>query len=67
MTGPALGAAVVEREDLLALTHDVRNFKEALSKLRHVFAAERGIVKHNLIQFHQPWEKTFLHSPSMFA
>lgn len=37
-----LGAAVVEREDLLALTHDVRNFKEALAKLRHVFFVERG-------------------------
>ena len=41
-TGPSLGAAVVEREDLLALTHDVRNFKEALAKLQHVFAVERG-------------------------
>ncbi|OQR76191.1 minor histocompatibility protein HA-1-like, partial [Tropilaelaps mercedesae] len=41
LTGPAFGAAVVEREDLLALTHDVRNFKEALAKLRNVFFAER--------------------------
>ncbi|XP_022646905.1 rho GTPase-activating protein 45-like isoform X5 [Varroa destructor] len=41
VTGPASGAIVVEREDLLALTHDVRNFKEALGKLKHVFVTER--------------------------
>lgn len=50
MTGPASGAIVVEREDLLALTHDVRNFKEALGKLKHVFVTERGNSYDGIIQ-----------------
>lgn len=33
---------LVEQEDIVALTHDVRGFKEALSKLRRIFHPERG-------------------------
>lgn len=32
---------LVEQEDIVALTHDVRGFKEALSKLRRIFHPER--------------------------
>ncbi|KAM7287105.1 rho GTPase-activating protein 45 [Ixodes scapularis] len=34
------GPGVVQREDILVLTHDVRAFKEALGRLRKVFGAE---------------------------
>lgn len=33
---------VVEQEDIIVLTHDVRSFKEALGKLRRIFHPERG-------------------------
>lgn len=34
------GVAMVQREDILVLTHDVRAFKEALGRLRKAFAPE---------------------------
>ncbi|XP_077499329.1 rho GTPase-activating protein 45-like isoform X1 [Amblyomma americanum] len=34
------GGAMVQREDILVLTHDVRAFKEALGRLRKAFAPE---------------------------
>jgi hypothetical protein len=33
----SMESPLVEQEEIAALTHDVRNFKEALGKLRKIF------------------------------
>jgi hypothetical protein len=51
----SMESPLAEQEEIAALTHDVRNFKESLGKLRKIFSpdwAERGkFFKQNSIYF----------------
>ena len=38
----SLESPVVDQDDILALTHDVRSFSDAMAKLKDVFSGENG-------------------------
>ncbi|GFU31535.1 rho GTPase-activating protein 45 [Nephila pilipes] len=44
---------VVEQEDIIVLTHDVRSFKEALGKLRRIFHPERDKTETMRVAAHE--------------
>ncbi|XP_042903775.1 rho GTPase-activating protein 45 isoform X2 [Parasteatoda tepidariorum] len=44
---------VVEQEDIIVLTHDVRSFKEALGKLRRIFHPERDKTETMRVTSHE--------------
>lgn len=50
----SMESPLVEQEEIAALTHDVRNFKEALGKLRKIFhpdLTDRGKFVNNTFSF----------------
>ncbi|KAG8195830.1 hypothetical protein JTE90_008526 [Oedothorax gibbosus] len=46
-------AHLVEQEDIVVLTHDVRSFKEALGKLRRIFHPERDKTETMRVAAHE--------------
>jgi hypothetical protein len=59
----SMESPLVEQEEIAALTHDVRNFKESLGKLRKIFNpdwADRGKVFKLIFYIFQPESMFFI-------